>query len=443
MRSIRLLPILLFCALPGSYRAAAQTTPADSARVSYGEEVLAQPLRVDTVALRVQREDRDLWKLGLNNIGLNHGRYGVHIAYERKLGRPAWAVLGEVSPSFLREYLYGFYPNQQFDWTFNVRAQLAGRFYYNLEQRIRQGRNAGNFSANYFSLALGAGFGRYSDTPFNSLILDGPRIHPQVALLYGVQRRLGRYGFFDVNAGFVSFLANKPDVDYPSRANLQIGGSLRIGLVLGGAPVARSYVPNVTSGMLLPQWYVGAQVGVYGYYLHYRGNSYSRYSEGAVAGPYLYVGHYLRPRLAVQLGVQYEHQRTSSSYYTPQQYESTSNQYNLALPLLLRYSLTKLPQRRAQVAIVAGAAVVASQAYYQNRTYPNGQIHPIVTDSGRDWGAAINPMLGLNAAYGFGRTRRVQATVEGVLIRPLVNARYGTDLRPGLSLGLRYRFHYQ
>ena len=378
MRSIRLLPILLFCALPGSYRAAAQTTPADSARVSYGEEVLAQPLRVDTVALRVQREDRDLWKLGLNNFTLNSGyqRYGVHLAYERKLGRPAWSVLGEVSPSLLRYYRYYSGPfGSSYRTTFNVRAQLAGRYYYNLERRIRQGRNAGNFSANYLSLALGAGFGRTSDTPFDQLVSGRHFANTQVAFLYGIQRRLGQHGFIDVNAGLVKTLTNQ----YPFNNRVFLGASLRVGLVLGGAPVARPYVPIVTEGVLLPQWYVGVHAGIYDYGLQ-RARTFGFYDDGVLMGPYVYVGRYLRPRLAVQAGLQYGRYRTSGfSFPRPQNsYRYTATNYNMALPLLLRYTLTRAPQQRVQVDLVAGAALVTVWSYYRAAGVQRGRpaAHP-------------------------------------------------------------------
>ena len=35
-----------------------------------------------------------------------------------------------------------------------VRSQVAGRYYYNLRRRIRKGRSASNFSANYAALGL-------------------------------------------------------------------------------------------------------------------------------------------------------------------------------------------------------------------------------------------------------------------------------------------------
>ena len=415
--------------------AAAQTT-ADSARISYSEEVY-HPLVVDTVALRVQREDQAIWKIGLNNFtpGGGYQRYGLHAIYEHKVGR-AWSVMGEVSPAWLRYYRYD-YSGSRVESGLSVRAQLAGRFYYNLERRIRQGHNAGNFSANYFSAVLGAGFGRYSDLPFILNPLGQKRTHAQVALLYGVQRRLGRYGFIDVNAGYTRLLTDK-ERNYRQ----QLTGSVRVGLALGSAVPARPYVPEVTDGVLTPQWYVGAQVGAYGYVVLNNRNTFF-YRQSGIIGPYLYIGRYLRPRLAVQLGFQYQHTRYNDYFYlTNQGYLETSlSRYNLAIPVLLRYALTKLPQRRVQVDVVAGAALAIYRRYYQRKEYITSQANPLIIDTGRDQGAAVNPMLGLNMAYGFGRTRRVQATAEGVFIRPLLNAAY--SLQPGVSVGLRYRFKYQ
>ena len=417
------------------YSVTAQTT-ADSTRVSYTEEIINQPLIVDSLALRVQHEEQAIWKIGVNNITAR--RYGIHLIYERKLWAPAWSLLGEISPSYLRYYTGYSYSSPQ-RGTVNVRAQLAGRFYYNLERRIRKGHNAINFSANYFSVSLGAGLGRYSDLPFYLDILHGQPLHAQVALLYGLQRRLWRRGFIDINAGYAQLLTDK--VAYNAR---QITGSVRVGLMLGGAPATRSYVPEITDGILRPQWYVGGQYGPYGYRVtdSYSNGPYGIQNRGLIFGPYLYIGRYLQPRLAVQLGVQYEHSRSPGDIllYLPQQgyYQINYNQHNVALPLLMRYTLTKLPQRRTQIDVLVGAALVTSWQR-QKRQYIDGQSGPVITDINHDQITSVNPMAGLNIAYGFGRTRRIQATAEAVLIEPIFTK---ASTRPGISLGLRYRFKY-
>jgi hypothetical protein len=108
---------------------AAQTVP-DTTHLKYDEEVL--PLSVGQVPLRVQQEQRGLWKLGLNNFLLSstsfgpdsyYSRYGVHLAYERQLGSPAWSGLAEVSPALTR-YRAEFSPDSR--QSFSVRTQVAG-----------------------------------------------------------------------------------------------------------------------------------------------------------------------------------------------------------------------------------------------------------------------------------------------------------------------------
>ncbi len=226
----------------------AQTLAPDSSRVSYGEEMLpASPLpesrlgRQYSKLTRLQTEENRLWKLGLNNFSVGYisygdslvfSRYGVHLAYEQKL-RPAWSVLGEVSPDILR---YQSSNNGGVRIGFALRTQLAGRYYYNLNRRIRKAKSASNFSANYISLALGAGFGRRADnTHFYSFsrARAGQAARLSGVVLYGLQRRLGRYGFVDFNFGVPFALSPNPRTSSDGANFLPITTTLRIGLALG------------------------------------------------------------------------------------------------------------------------------------------------------------------------------------------------------------------
>jgi len=220
-------------------RATAQTTAPDTTRIHYSEETVteteptARPLgQVYTKLARLQTEEQRLWKLGLNNFdgllsNLNfdeaYARYGVHLIYEQKL-RPDFSVMTELSPDFTRFRRFKDGPIRR---SFSVRSQVAGRFYYNLNERIRKGKSASNFSANYLSVALGTGFGRYSrETPFYDYETTKPIVRADMALLYGLQRRLGQYGFVDFNIGVCTKLI--PEVD-----DFNLAGSFRIGLALG------------------------------------------------------------------------------------------------------------------------------------------------------------------------------------------------------------------
>ena len=213
-----------------------------------------------------------MWKLGLNNLVVDtqpasnldsyYSRFEVHLAYEHQLGSPAWSVLGEVSPTLA---FYRLSVEHESERELSVRTQLAGRYYYNLELRL--GRRTDGFSANYFSLALGAGLGqRAHDTPFYLFRGNhGRLVTPDVALLYGIQRRLGRRGFIDANVGLASLLLANTE-----HADVTIRTSLRVGLLLG-SPLSTPARPVLADAAesLWPHWYVGVGVGVYGYQVRY------------------------------------------------------------------------------------------------------------------------------------------------------------------------------
>lgn len=223
-----------------------QRVPADSARVSYGEEETSTP-PMPTVGtsrrqyarfMRLQVEEHTLWKLGLNNFDFRYPQdnssrelYGLHLVYERKLRQAPWSVLGEISPGLLR--YRGGAAADSWKTGFITNAQVAGRYYYNLPRRVRKGKSANNFSANYLSLTLGGSAGtRSTDTPYHHYEVDGTPVRLDGAVLYGLQRRLGRYGFVDFNVGVPFRLFSGRNTPLPYKGvELELG--LRIGLALG------------------------------------------------------------------------------------------------------------------------------------------------------------------------------------------------------------------
>jgi hypothetical protein len=242
---VSLLVVLLFGPLAACRTAAAQARP-DSVTVQVEEKMATIPL--PTAPPRLQVQENVLWKLGLNNVfylpanvsrqvstiplGQHYGRYGLHLAYEHKLSTP-WSVLAELSP-----YLLDYQP----DYATNAgvalcaRAQVAGRYYYNLNRRLRLGKSAGTFAGNYFSVALGAGFGRRAhETAFFFFPQSGPFARFDAALLYGLQRRMGRHGFADFNVGFPLALSSGADTRtyYIGASGPVLAFNLRLGLCLG------------------------------------------------------------------------------------------------------------------------------------------------------------------------------------------------------------------
>lgn len=226
--------------------ALAQTRP-DSITTHYEEEVPLAPLPANA-GPSLQVQEQHLWKLGLNNVfflpanwsrevstvpsGSYYGRYGLHLAYERKLGRP-WTVLAEISP-YLLDYTPAGEPSGGV--VLCARAQVAGRYYYNLGRRLRLGKSTGTFAGNYFSVALGGGFGRRAhETAFLFYTKSGPFARFDAALLYGLQRRLGRHGFIDFNVGIPLALSPGADTStyYFGGSGPTLAVNLRVGLCLG------------------------------------------------------------------------------------------------------------------------------------------------------------------------------------------------------------------
>lgn len=468
-------------------RASAQTV-ADTTHLRYQEEVSVPA--ASTTPLRMQEERRSLWKLGLNNFlpystafgpDSYYVRYGLHLAYEHQLANPAWSVLGELSPALTRYRPEG---NSARPLRLSMRTQVAGRYYYNREKRLQQGRNVGNFSANYLAAALGTGLGQNAhETPF-FLYQNHARqfVTADVALLYGLQRRLGRYGFVDANVGVAALLlAGRPLVTPVS--------SLRIGLTLGPQPA--KYVRQLGRAgevvTLQPRFYAGAAIGGYYYRVRYSEQNpypaqvvkttptetqttsypvtprdgYGSYAQYLSAGPvpYVYAGYNLTPRFALQVGFQYgetfEEQPVGTVFETPQGSFALPNQTlkerGLALPVLLRYALTPAFLKRWQFAAVGGMVPVWSTVDFREYATVNRQVTSQETFGFQRRAFGLHAALGVDASYGFGQRRRLQATTE-ILLNKNVRTNFQTDQRAiesgsflagGCTIGLRYRFGYQ
>ncbi|MDJ0364384.1 hypothetical protein QMK33_04415 [Hymenobacter sp. H14-R3] len=466
--------------LPGlAHPAAAQTTPADTTRLRYGEEVAAPAAAAPRP---IARQERGVWKLGLNNFLVGSLAYasswraGLHVAYEHQLGSPAWSVLGEVSPAITRRRT-GYYTENQTN--FALRAQVASRYYYNLERRRRQGLRTAGFSANYVAVAIGASLfgpgGSNREAPFLPLaggVTSGSSgtAPVDVAVLYGVQRRFGRRGFMDASLGLGNF--------FTSGFQTGVVGSLRLGVVLGSPP---SYpappVPATAEASLHPRVYLGVQAGRIGYRLQYPAQSpypesrkeviggetretnyggpyrgYDYYEEFAFPAPTFYAGYYLLPRLAVQAGATYW-ASTALNYTTftspggrlavgNGRYRATG----LALPVVARYSLTPVFLRRWQFEALGGLTLVRSTAEYREYAIEQHQVTDQQTAGFRRTSWGLHATLGLAANYSFGRRRQVQATAELTAAKDLRTGLQITsinDLTPSGSLGLRYRFGYR
>jgi hypothetical protein len=162
---------------------------ADSTRVQYTEENAASSdfslKETYKYVIRAQVEEKSLFKIGVHGFGFSHSggflRYGI--GFEQKI-KPSFSVLGDFVHTL--EHDDPLKENPKF--AFN----LGARYYYNIEKRIRKGKSANNFSANYLGI--------YQQ---NMLVKENENYHYQtnVNFLYGLQRRLGKYGYVDFGFG--------------------------------------------------------------------------------------------------------------------------------------------------------------------------------------------------------------------------------------------------
>lgn len=140
--------------------------------------------------IRAQVEQTKMLKLGIgfgsaaagyisghsSGFSLFGSPFQAYIAYEYKLD-PSFSLLAEARgfPLFFSD----------------LSASVALRYYYDMEKRIKQGKSANNFSGNYFSI-------QQTNLVYHPGAIIGI---PGIELLYGLQRKLGRRGFIDVNLG--------------------------------------------------------------------------------------------------------------------------------------------------------------------------------------------------------------------------------------------------
>ena len=176
-------------------------------------------MRQDTgVFERQQFFDRYDWVIGSKQpirslFKINMGEEGppvslLHLSYERKIA-PAFSVqagigLGVQSGSDFNKVdtisIIGTDTFQVYQGysLLSLRYSLEAKWYHNMARRIRDGRGADNMTGNYFALetayinARNQVSGEATGFGYDQM---------QIALRYGLQRRLFRYGFANISYG--------------------------------------------------------------------------------------------------------------------------------------------------------------------------------------------------------------------------------------------------
>lgn len=149
--------------------------------------------------------ESSMLKLDLVNLVQQANTRGIigmaRIAYEQKL-KTSWSLNGELSTS----YILNFDPKRPANMLLDesvIGVGFGTRYYHNLQQRINEGKNADNLSANYFSFMAGtrlkpSASGWTATDRTSTLYTDNISLY----YLYGMQRRIFSFGFMDFNIGF-------------------------------------------------------------------------------------------------------------------------------------------------------------------------------------------------------------------------------------------------
>lgn len=138
------------------------------------------------------RETNHLWKINLIDIALANPNVG----YEHRLGK-SWSVEGYFS--------FGMTGNIQFDLAgYSILPHIHEvyvfeqqfKYYYNLKRRKKLGKKTYGFSGNYFASSFW-----YNKINYNGSSGLNWVSNYNVGIKYGMQRRIGNLGYFEIYAG--------------------------------------------------------------------------------------------------------------------------------------------------------------------------------------------------------------------------------------------------
>ena len=240
----------------------------DSIRTEYkteDEQISRSEIqRVIRYITRANIEEKTLIKLGASPNSASFTRTGslstlgfdTELSIERKV-TPSFSLLfgfdNQLNVNYYRDNAFsrlspspGQYPLWFPDRSFSVSSSLKAeiRYYYGMAKRIREGKSANNFSGTYVSFQARRPVLLYSKTRQRELITGEYRTETQVApvgtlntpsfaLKWGIQQRIGRRGYIDLNAGpeLLLFDSNKAyNVNNDSRTQLFFRINATVGL---------------------------------------------------------------------------------------------------------------------------------------------------------------------------------------------------------------------
>lgn len=240
----------------------------DSAKVAISQEdcrlTLEEMQRFVCYITRANVAEKTLFKLGFwPNTGDRQNMlrpqfrlgFNAETTVERKI-HPAWSILAGLDYSLQYSLLsrltvpfdrYGDGRLTDEDRIFqaSIYAKIGARYYYAMARRIRQGKSANNFSGNYLGLQVakalsvrqishlydtGTGQSVGTQNSNNAYSYEAPLL----GLMWGMQRRLGSRGYFDVNVGPELTLPQRYEsfIQFKNNSN-RFGAALRVNASIG------------------------------------------------------------------------------------------------------------------------------------------------------------------------------------------------------------------
>lgn len=221
---------------------------------------------------------------------------------------------------------------------------------------------------------------------------------------------------------------------------MRLRATLLPGLLAGALPLAS--FAQLNDAVPKPRYFMGLSAAVSGYQLP--AGSYAN-----VISPMPTVGAQLRPRWAVQASVMYFQQNDSYSYtgllFTNGGLHQgvdvgTSRRHTVAVPALVRYTLTRRSEQRFKVEVLAGATVVRS-AYHSSGTTTDSLQNVVYNNEFRTAETGFYFTLGPGLRYRLGQQFDLTGDLGfNFLLNSRPASRANGPTSATLALGLRYRF---
>ncbi len=172
-------------------------------------------------------EERTLIKFGVSPFQLSiinekflYSELNSTITFEKKI-RPSISIITNLNMNYS-----GDFSNSSM-WYFS--NDIGFRYYYSMKKRIRNGIGANNFHSNYISITVDKWID-YSVDIFTEETRKAWKYNPNFTLSWGMQRRIGNFGFLDIGP-YVAYIKDLAPDTYGG--TLGFGINFKLGLAYG------------------------------------------------------------------------------------------------------------------------------------------------------------------------------------------------------------------